>query len=78
MVEKISYRGWGNTWRLSNGTVELIVLGDVGPRIVWYGFCGGENIFHEVSADSGFMAGIASGSGPKRRAPTSPTIDRCR
>ncbi len=57
MVETISYRGWNNAWRLSNGAVELIVLADVGPRLVRYGFCGGENIFHEVSADAGATSG---------------------
>jgi hypothetical protein len=57
MVEKISYRGWNNAWRLSNGTVELIVLADVGPRIVRYGFCGAENILHEVPADAGLTGG---------------------
>jgi hypothetical protein len=46
-VEKKSYRGWENTYHLSNGTVELTVLSDVGPRIVGYGFCGKENQFHK-------------------------------
>jgi len=57
MVERISYRGWNNAWRLSNGAAELIVLADVGPRIVWYGFCGAENILFEVSGDAGPTAG---------------------
>lgn len=57
MVERIPYRGWNNAWRLSNGTVELVVLADVGPRIIWYGFCGGENILHEVAADAGVTGG---------------------
>ena len=57
MIEKISYRGWHNSWRVSNGTVEMIVLADVGPRIVHYGFCGQENIFHEVPGDAGLAGG---------------------
>jgi len=57
MVERISYRGWNNAWRLSNGTVELIVLADIGPRIVHYAFCGGDNILHELSADAGRTGG---------------------
>jgi hypothetical protein len=57
MVEKGPYRGWNNAWRLSNGTVELIVLADVGPRIVRYGFCGKENVLHEVASDAGVTAG---------------------
>lgn len=57
MVEKCSYRGWTNAWRLSNGTVEVVVLADVGPRIVHYGFCGEENVFYEVAADAGLTGG---------------------
>ena len=57
MVEKISYRGWNNAWHLSNGTVELIVLADVGPRIIWYGFCGAKNMLFEVPGDAGLAGG---------------------
>lgn len=57
MVEKIHYHGWNNAWRLSNGTVELIVLADVGPRVVHYGFCGHENVFYEAASDRGFTGG---------------------
>ena len=57
MVEKLSYKGCDNTWRLSNGTVEVIVLADVGPRIVHYGFSGDENIFYEAASDAGLTGG---------------------
>jgi len=57
MVQKISYRGWNNAWQLSNGAVELVVLADVGPRIVRYGFCGGENILCELSQEAGLTGG---------------------
>ncbi|PYJ52637.1 MAG: hypothetical protein DME82_16060 [Verrucomicrobia bacterium] len=53
MLERIPYRGWNTAYRLSNGTVELIVLADVGPRIISYRFIGGENQLHEVEADTG-------------------------
>jgi hypothetical protein len=33
---------------LSNGTVEVVVTSDVGPRIVRYGFAGAENILAEL------------------------------
>jgi hypothetical protein len=46
-VEKVEYRGWPNCWRVSNGEVELIVTGDVGPRIIRYGFVGGQNLLKE-------------------------------
>ncbi|MGP8251908.1 MAG: hypothetical protein ACLQHF_07720 [Terracidiphilus sp.] len=57
MIEKIPYHGWKNAWRLSNGTVELIVLADVGPRIVHYGFCGRENVLYEAASDRGLTGG---------------------
>ncbi len=46
-VEKISYMGLPNCLKLSNGSVELIATTDVGPRILRYGFIGGENLFAE-------------------------------
>jgi hypothetical protein len=57
MIEQTAYRGWANTWRVSNGTVELIVLADVGPRVIRYGFCGDENILHEVGREAGLSGG---------------------
>lgn len=47
-MEKISYLGLPNCYRLSNGTVEVVVTSDVGPRIVRYSFAGAENILGEV------------------------------
>ena len=46
-VEKIEYKGWRNCYRVSNGEVELIVTGDVGPRVIRFGFVGGQNVFKE-------------------------------
>ena len=46
-VEKISYKGWPNCYRISNGEIEAIVTGDVGPRIMRLGFVGGQNFFKE-------------------------------
>jgi hypothetical protein len=58
MLERISYRGWENAYRISNATVELVVLADVGPRIVSYRFVGGgENIFHEIPDQAGLTDG---------------------
>jgi hypothetical protein len=52
-VERINYKGWPNCLRIRNDTVEVIILTDVGPRIIFYSFLGGENQFHEVRADAG-------------------------
>jgi hypothetical protein len=52
-IERVEYRDWEHCWKFSNGTAELIVLADVGPRVIWYGFCGSENQLHEVEGDAG-------------------------
>ena len=52
-VEKVEYKGWHNCWRVSNGEAELIVTGDVGPRIIRYGFVGGQNFFKEYPEQLG-------------------------
>jgi len=52
-TEKISYKGWQNCYRVSNGEVELIVTSDVGPRVIRYGFIGGQNLFKEFSEQLG-------------------------
>jgi len=57
MLERFSYRGWNNAYKLSNGIVELVITADVGPRIVFYGFRNGENLLHEVEKDAGKTGG---------------------
>jgi hypothetical protein len=52
-VEKTEYKGWPNCYRVSNGEIELIVTGDVGPRIVRFGFVGGQNLFKEFADQLG-------------------------
>ena len=44
MIRKIEYLGFPNCIELGNGTVSLIISTDFGPRILFYGFDGGENI----------------------------------
>ncbi len=58
-VERISYGGWPNCFRLSNGEAELVLTADVGPRIIRYGFKGGQNLFVELEADRGKTGGDA-------------------
>jgi len=52
-VEKTDYRGWQNSYRITNGQIELIITGDVGPRIIRFGFVGGQNLFKELSDQMG-------------------------
>ncbi|HVF57941.1 MAG TPA: hypothetical protein VM934_17445 [Pyrinomonadaceae bacterium] len=47
-MEKVSYLGLPNCYRLANEDMEVIVTTDVGPRIIRYGFRGEENILGEV------------------------------
>ena len=52
-AEKTEYKGWQNCYRVTNGEIELIVTGDVGPRIIRFGFVGGQNMFKEFAEQLG-------------------------
>jgi hypothetical protein len=52
-VDKVEYKGWHNCYRVSNGEIEAIVTGDVGPRIIRFGFVGGQNLFKEYAEQLG-------------------------
>jgi hypothetical protein len=52
-IEKVNYGGWPNCYRVSNGEVDLIVTSDVGPRIMRYGFAGGQNFLKEFAGQMG-------------------------
>ena len=52
-AEEIEYRNWRTAFRISNDTVQLVVSTEVGPRILFYGFCVEENEFHEIPEHSG-------------------------
>ena len=51
--EEREYEGWKTAFRISNDTVELVILTEVGPRILFYGFRGEENEFHVIAEHSG-------------------------
>ncbi|MEL6269121.1 MAG: hypothetical protein AAFV33_04950 [Chloroflexota bacterium] len=48
MIEltQVEYGGWPTNHKLSNGHMELIITGDVGPRIIHMALPGGENLFY--------------------------------
>ena len=52
-IEKVAYGGWPICYRVSNGEVELVVTTDIGPRIMRYGFVGGQNLFKEFKDQLG-------------------------
>ncbi len=57
MIEQVTFRGWQHCMRLSNGTVDLVVTTDVGPRVVRYGLAGGDNVLCEVHDEDGLTGG---------------------
>ena len=60
-IERIAWGGWPNCYRLSNGEADLIVTSDIGPRIMRYGFAGGQNFFKVFEDQTGKSrrAGVA-------------------
>ncbi|MBQ1965952.1 MAG: hypothetical protein II348_04675, partial [Clostridia bacterium] len=42
-----SYKDFGKVIAVDNGTVEAYVTVDVGPRIIRYGFIGGQNLMQD-------------------------------
>jgi hypothetical protein len=52
-IEKINYHGWPNSYRMTNGEVELVITSDIGPRIIRYAFVGGPNFFHQFASQLG-------------------------
>lgn len=52
-MEKIAYGGWENCYRLANSKIELIITADVGPRIIYFGFIDGQNMFKQYPDQMG-------------------------
>ena len=55
-IDIVAFNGWQNNLRLGNGTVELIVTLDVGPRILSYRKAGGTNplkVFEDQAGTTG-------------------------
>lgn len=76
MLERFSYRGWNNAYKLSNGDIDLVVTADVGPRVVFYGFRNGQNVLHEVEEDAGKIGGCEFRLYGGHRLWVSPEVER--
>ncbi len=76
MLERFSYRGWNNAYKLSNGIVDLVMTADVGPRILFYGFRNGENLLHEVEEHAGKTGGVEFRLYGGHRLWVSPEVER--
>lgn len=57
IIEKIAYGGWENCYYLSDGSYELIVTGDVGPRIISFSRKGGKNVLYQNPEQMGQTGG---------------------
>ena len=57
MLEKVHYGGWDNCYRLFNDQVDLIITGDVGPRIIRFGYINQVNLFKEYPDQIGKVGG---------------------
>jgi hypothetical protein len=53
MITRTEFGRWANNIKLSNGQIELIATLDVGPRLVRFGFVGGQNLFKEFPEQQG-------------------------
>lgn len=52
-TNEVEYQKWNKAFKIYNNAVEVIVLTEVGPRILFFGFRGEDNEFHEISEHSG-------------------------
>lgn len=50
-IEKVAFYNQPDCYMISNGSIEVIVTTNIGPRVIGYRFCGGENIFAELPPD---------------------------
>jgi len=76
-METISYKGWSHCIRLANNSVEMVITGDVGPRIIRFAFVGKPNEFYEdesCSGKSGDSEFHAYGGHRLWRAPEDPVL----
>ena len=53
MIERVTWGGWQNCYRLTDGRSEVIATSDIGPRILRYGFVGGQNFLLERPEEQG-------------------------
>jgi len=44
-IERVTYEGWEECIRITNGQIELVATTDIGPRIVDFRQTDGENVF---------------------------------
>ncbi len=50
-MQFVNYKNYGKCVKLSKGGKTMLITVDVGPRVIFYGYDGGENIFYEDEKD---------------------------
>jgi len=55
--EKFNFGGWKNCIHMTDGTAEIVITTDIGPRVVRFGFVGDDNIFREMEEQQGKKGG---------------------
>jgi hypothetical protein len=56
-INEISYGGWKHCIQVTNNVADLVITGDVGPRIIRFGFLRQENEMCEIPAQMGLTGG---------------------
>jgi hypothetical protein len=56
-VEIIPYAGWKQCLRIHNNDIEAVITAEVGPRVIRFGFIGGQNEFVEYPEQVGVTGG---------------------
>ncbi len=52
-IEQAAFKGWKNCWKIKTSEIELVVTADVGPRVIYFGFEGGQNVFKNFEEQMG-------------------------
>lgn len=52
-IRKISALGWDNCFSLKSGPLEVIATANIGPRIVFFGLAGGQNLLKIYEGQAG-------------------------
>jgi len=54
-VQQVTFEGWNNCWKISNGLADVVVVPQVG-RIMYFGFSGEENVLFDNKSLDGTVA----------------------
>lgn len=57
VMEEVEFAEWPGCVRLTNGLVEVIATTVVGPRVIRFGFVGGQNVFNVLPDTQGLTGG---------------------